>query len=241
MSEDQYSKESMQRRLRDVRTRIERAVDHREHGEGEVELVAVGKTHPVEAMQQLYNAGVRSFGASYVQEWQRKAPRLPDDIRWHFIGRLQSNKAKYIADEVDLVHSVDRKSVSKRLNRRSEEPMDVLLQVNLGDQPTKGGVKSDKLEGLMDLVANYPKLRVRGLMGMPPYSEDPEDNRKYFRELRRALGRLQDYVEQKYPDRREGLEELSMGMTNDFEVAIDEGATIVRVGTALFGPRSYDD
>lgn len=241
VSNDQYAPQALRERLEEVRKRIDRAVADRAHGEGDVELVAVGKTHPVEALQVLYDAGVRSFGASYVQEWEQKVEQLPDDIRWHFIGRLQSNKAKYIADRVQMVHSIDRKSVSKKLNKRCDEPMDVLLQINLADQETKGGVVPEKVHDLMDLVANYPRLNVRGLMGMPPYADDPEDNRQYFRRLRQTLARLQEYVEENYPDRREGLDQLSMGMTNDFEVAIDEGATIIRVGTALFGPRNYDD
>lgn len=119
--------------------------------------------------------------------------------------------------------------------------MRVLLQVNLGMQKSKGGVPSDEIEALMDLAASYEKLNVCGLMGMPPYSDDPEDNRRHFKVLRQTLKRLQRYVEAHHPAYREGLEELSMGMSNDFEVAIEEGATIVRVGTALFGQRDYDE
>lgn len=236
----QYAADILLKRLERVRARVADAVSRRGPGE-DVKLVAVTKTHPAEAVKVLYDAGLRRFGASYVQEWEQKAAELPDDIEWHFVGRLQSNKAKYIADRVATVHSVDRKSVMKSLNRRCETPMDVLLQVNLGGQDSKGGVAVDDLEDLMDLSVNYPRLRVRGLMGMPPYSDEPEDNRVHFQTLATALERLQAYVADTYPERREGLEELSMGMTNDFEVAIEEGATIIRLGTALFGKRDYDE
>ncbi len=239
-NEEQYGPDVLRKRLACVRDAIAEAKDRRD-GDEDVELVAVSKTHPVEAIEVLYEAGVRSFGASYVQEWEEKARRLPDDIRWHFVGRLQSNKAKYIADRVAMVHSIDRKSVAKKLHRRCEQPMDVLLQVNLGQQETKGGVGPEKLGDLMDLVAGYPRLRVRGLMGMPPYRDDPEDNRPHFRTLRRALVELRATVEERFPERLGELTELSMGMTNDYRVAIEEGATIVRLGTALFGRRSYDD
>lgn len=238
---EQYTPEAMKHRFDRIRQRIDDAIAHRSHGDGDVELVAVSKTHPVEAIRHLYELGVTSFGASYVQEWEDKVDALPDDIRWHFVGRLQSNKAKRIADRVAMVHSIDRKSVTKKLHQRSSHEVDVLLQINLGDQQTKGGVLPDEIEELMDLVADYPRLRVRGLMGMPPYADDPEESRPYFRRLRETLQRLQQYVEHNHPEHRHGLDQLSMGMTNDFEVAIDEGATIIRLGTALFGPRNYDD
>lgn len=241
MTEDnQYAPEQLTSRLNRVRNEIDAALERAGRGD-DVKMVAVSKTHPVEAIRTLYEAGVRRFGASYVQEWEQKAPALPDDIEWHFVGRLQSNKAKYIADRISMVHSVDRKSVTKALHRRSEEPVDVLLQVNLGMQETKGGVGNDDVEELLEMTTNYPRIRVRGLMGMPPYSDDPEASRPHFRTLRRTLERLQDYAADHHPERRAALTELSMGMTNDFSVAIEEGATIIRLGTALFGKREYDD
>ena len=237
--DQQYGRQVLLDRLQRAQEKIDRAVERRP-GRAGVELVAVSKTHPVEAMEVLYEAGVRSFGSSYVQEWQEKVDSLPDDIRWHFIGRLQSNKAKYVANRVAMVHSVDRKSLAKKLHRRLEEPVDVLLQVNLGLEDSKGGVAEEDLVGLMELVAGYPKLRIRGLMGMPPYSADPEHSRPYFRRLRQALNSLREVAQKRFPGRAEELTELSMGMSNDYEVAIEEGATIVRLGTALFGRRSYE-
>lgn len=237
---DQYAPEVLERRLKAVREGIERARMSRD-SDADVEIIAVTKTHPVEAIERLYELGLRRFGASYVQEWQQKAGQLPEDIEWHFVGRLQSNKAKYVADEVAMVHSVDRKSVSKKLDRRTSGPVDVLLQVNLGMQATKGGVAADELEELYDLVAGYSNLRIRGLMGMPPHAEDPEESRPHFERLRRALASLRDYAADSHPERAGELTELSMGMTNDYEVAVEEGATLVRLGTALFGPRDYDE
>ncbi len=237
--ESKYSPELLRERLAGVREKIDGAKKRRDV-EGDVALIGVTKTHPPEAIRVLYEAGLRAFGASYVQEWEAKYPQLPDDIDWHFVGRLQSNKAKYIADRVIMVHSVDRKSVMKSLHRRCEEPVDILLQVNLGMEASKGGVPSDEIEALMERTLNYPRLRVRGLMGMPPYRDDPEDNRHHFRALRETLERLRDTVEERDPYRAKLLTELSMGMSNDYEVAIEEGATIIRLGTALFGPRSYD-
>lgn len=238
--QSKYDSERLLNRLEAVQAKVA-AAKARRHDGAQVQLVAVSKTHPVEAIQTLYDAGLRHFGESYVQEWEGKVEALPPDITWHFVGRLQSNKAKHIADRVALVHSADRRSVMKALNRRSEAPMDVLLQVNLGGQRSKGGVASGEIEDLMEMAVSYPNLKVRGLMGMPPYSDDPEENRGYFVELRETLKRLQQYVETHHPERRQGLEELSMGMSNDFGVAIEEGATIIRVGTALFGERDYDE
>ena len=230
----------MQDRLTRVRERIEAAKKNRDSTD-EVRLVAVSKTHDVEAMKVLYDEGVRSFGESYVQEWQEKVDEMPSDTEWHFVGRLQSNKARFLADRVRLIHSVDRKSLKKALNRRGEGRIDVLLQVNLGLQDTKGGVALEELEKLMDRATHYPGIRVRGLMGIPPYSSDPEETRPYFQRLRQALEDLQGYVEGHHGEHRAALTELSMGMSNDFEVAIEEGATIIRLGTALFGQRDYDD
>ena len=234
-----YDEATLVQRLEDIQERIDEALS-RSDVDQDVTLVAVSKTHPTEAMEVLYAQGLRDFGESYVQEWEDKYDALPADIRWHFVGRLQSNKAKYLADKVHRVHSIDRKSVTKKLARRSSGMESVFLQVNLADQDSKGGVAPEKLHDLYDLVTHYGNLEVVGLMGMPPYADDPEDNRPHFRHLRELMISLQDYVADAYPDRRQVLRELSMGMSNDFEVAIEEGATVIRVGTALFGERNYD-
>ncbi len=236
----QYDPQILASRLEALTKRIQEAQSRSPHDQ-DVTLVAVSKTHPPEAIKTFYDLGVRHFGENYVQEWRDKAAELPDDIHWHFVGRLQSNKAKYLADRVHRVHSIDRKSVIKKLSRRSSTVQSVFLQVNLDDQETKGGVAVEDVCELFDRVAQRDNLKVVGLMGMPPYVVDPEESRPHFQTLREALETLKSYVAEAYPDRLAALTELSMGMTNDFEVAIEEGATLIRVGTALFGQRSYDD
>lgn len=239
-STDQYAPDALRRRLADVRRRIDEAAERAGRGADEITLVAVSKTHPVSAIETLYDAGQRHFGASYVQEWQDKAPELPDDIVWHFIGHLQSNKARFVANEVALVHSVDRKSVSKELDKRSEGSVDVLLQVNVAGQASKSGVAPDALIDLVELTRDYPALCVRGLMTLPPYPDDPEDNRPYFAQMRELFEEARAWFDEHAPDDAGHFEHLSMGMTADFEIAVEEGATIVRVGTGLFGPRHYE-
>lgn len=238
---DQYAPDRMRDRLDSVREGIDAACSSTGRDPSEVTLLAVSKTHPVRAIRTLYDEGVRHFGASYVQEWQDKAPELPDDIEWHFVGHLQSNKAKYVADEVAMVHSVDRRSVMKQLHRRSEGDVDVLVQVNLEDEDAKSGVVPDQLEDLLETSLDFPSLRIRGLMTLPPYEEDPEENRPRFRELADLFERAETWLRDADDRDASSFDHLSMGMTNDYRVAIEEGATIVRLGTALFGPRDYDD
>ena len=192
-----------------VQARIDAACARAGRDPGEVTLVAVSKTHPVEALRVLYEAGVRDFGESYVQEWQDKAPRLPDDVRWHFIGHLQSNKAKVVDRICELVHSVDSPKAARRLSA----PM--LVEVNLSGEPTKAGIPP---EGLAAFLAEHP---ARGLMTMPPATDDPEASRPFFRRLRELAA-------------EHGLAELSMGTSQDYRVAAEEGATLVRVGSILY-------
>ena len=240
MTDEQYAPETMRERLESVERRLTEAAERAGRSREEIELVAVSKTHPIESIETLYEHGVTSFGASYVQEWEDKYEQLPDDIRWHFVGRLQSNKAKYVADDIAMVHSVDRRSVTKQLHRRSSGEVDALVQVNVAEDDSKGGVAPDGLEDLLEMTLEYPSLRLRGLMTLPPYEEDPEDNRPRFEQLRRLFDEAREWIAAS--DERDAsiFEHLSMGMTNDFEVAVEEGATIVRLGTALFGPRDYD-
>lgn len=217
-----------------VRDRIARACAASARAVDEVTLVAVSKGHSASAIQAAYDLGVRDFGESYVQEWTAKADALPRDIRWHFIGHLQSNKAKLLADRTHLVHTVDRASLAKELDKRWERPCDVLLQVNVDDDPAKKGAGVDDVANLLTRVLDqYPRLNPRGLMTIPALSKDPEAARPAFRRLRE----VRDALRARFRGDLEHFEHLSMGMTADLEVAIEEGATIVRVGTALFGPR----
>jgi pyridoxal phosphate enzyme (YggS family) len=202
-----------------------------------VRLVAVSKTQPAEAVAAALEAGQGLFGENYVQEFLEKARQVPAGVEWHFIGSLQSNKAKYLAGLTTLIHSVDRISLAREIDRQWEKAgkiCDILLQVNISGEETKSGATAT---GLMDLAreaAALPHLRIRGLMTMPPFYDEPERARPFFRELKCLAGVI---AEEKIPGI--SMDELSMGMSGDFEVAIEEGATLVRVGSAIFGERFY--
>jgi pyridoxal phosphate enzyme (YggS family) len=191
-----------------------------------VTLVAVSKTHPAEAIREAYAAGQRDFGENYAQEWREKADALADlpDVRWHFVGSLQTNKVKYLAGRVHLVHAVDREELARELSRRFGQKgavARVLVEVNTGGEATKSGCPPADAPALAAAVRALPDVELRGLMGMPPPEDDPRPHFRLLRELRDRLG----------------LAELSMGMSADWPIAIEEGATIVRVGTAIFGER----
>ena len=192
-----------------------------------VTLVAVTKSQPAEAIREAYAAGQRDFGENYVQEWREKADALAGlpGLTWHFIGSLQTNKVKYLAGRVGLVHTVDREDLGREIAKRWEKAgarARVLVEVNLGGEASKAGCAASSVPALVELLRGLPALDVAGLTCIPPPDEDP---RPYFRELRAMRDRL-------------GLVELSMGMSADYPVAIEEGATIVRVGTAIFGERA---
>ena len=204
---------------------------------GDIRLVAVSKTQPAMAVTAAARAGQVLFGENYVQELTAKAAEVKEPVEWHFIGSLQTNKVKYLVNLVTMIHSVDRLSLAEEISRqwgKAGKSCDILLEVNIAGETTKGGTAGDALLALASEVARLPHLRIRGLMTMPPFFDEPEEARPYFRELRRLAGVIDAAgvpgVEMK---------ELSMGMSGDFEAAIEEGATFVRVGTALFGERSY--
>lgn len=202
-----------------------------------VRLVAVSKTQSADAVDEAARYGQLLFGENYVQEFTAKAAEVTEPVEWHFIGSLQSNKVKYLAGKVGMIHSVDRLSLAQEISRqwgRLGKVCDVLIEVNIACETSKGGTSTAELRELVTAVSRLPALRVRGLMTMPPFFDDPEGARPYFRELRRLAGVLD----------AEGIDgvamaELSMGMSGDFEVAIEEGATLVRVGSAIFGARQY--
>ncbi|HZW36096.1 MAG: YggS family pyridoxal phosphate-dependent enzyme [Deltaproteobacteria bacterium] len=218
-----------------VLDRVERAAVRSGRSPGSIRLVAVSKTHPVERVAEAYAAGLRVFGENYVQEAEEKVRAFPD-AEWHLIGRLQSNKARKAASLFGWVQSVDSLRLLAELSRRCVEGgkrMPVLIEVNLAGEESKAGVPPGELPALLSSAAALQGVRVRGLMAIPPMTEDPEESRPYFARLRELLGRCATL---------EGaggeLTELSMGMSNDFEAAIEEGATMVRVGTAIFGSRA---
>ena len=223
--------------LREIRERIAQAAARAGREPGAVRLVAVSKTKPAAAIAAAFACGQTIFGENYVQELVAKQPELPVEISWHFIGSLQSNKVRQIAGRVELIHSVDRLSLAREIDRQwgaLGKVCDILVQVNISREETKGGASSEELLGLVREVAQLPNVKVKGLMTMPPFFDDPEGARPYFRKLRELAEEVRQAA---IP----GVEmcELSMGMSGDFEAAIEEGATLVRVGSALFGERQY--
>jgi pyridoxal phosphate enzyme (YggS family) len=192
-----------------------------------VTLVAVSKGRPIEAIEELYDAGHRDFGENRPEELAAKAPRLPDDIRWHMVGTIQRRKAAAAAEHAVLIHSLDRDSLARRLSGLDRSPP-VLVQVNLAGEAQKHGVVPEAVGGLIELARGLG-LDVRGLMLIPPVPSVPEDSRRWFVGLRELRDRLAAV--------HVGLDELSMGMTDDFEVAVEEGASIIRVGRAIFDPQ----
>jgi PLP dependent protein len=200
----------------------------------DVTIIAVSKTFPAEKVREAYNAGLRIFGENYVQEALDKISGLPSDVEWHMIGHVQSNKARHIASRFALIHSVDSIHLARELDKRSAQhgvKQPVLLQVNIADEDTKFGFEpSNTLDAAAEIAA-LDHLELRGLMTIGPLARRPEDVRWVFKELHK----LRDTVQVRLPGM--DLRELSMGMTGDFEVAIEEGATLVRVGRAIFGDR----
>ncbi len=200
-----------------------------------VRLVAVSKTKPAEAVIEALKAGQRIFGENYVQEFTAKAPLVTESVEWHFIGSLQSNKVKYIAGLVSLIHSVDRLSLAMEIEKqwgKLGKTCDILVEVNLSGEESKAGITRAEAVRLVREIARLPHLRIKGLMTMPPFYDEPEPARPFFRQLRELA---ESIAEEGIPGVE--MKELSMGMSGDFEVAIEEGATLVRVGTAIFGSR----
>ncbi|OGQ84968.1 MAG: YggS family pyridoxal phosphate enzyme [Deltaproteobacteria bacterium RIFOXYA12_FULL_58_15] len=217
--------------LAQVREQIAVAAATAGRTNSEVTLVAVCKRQPIERIFAAYDAGARDFGESTVQGLCTTADALRGsgrEVRWHFIGRLQRNKLNKLIPHRPLIHTVDGEGLAKSIGVRSSEPTEVLVQVNIGNEQQKGGVASENALLLARAVSKMPGLRLRGLMGMPPYSEDP---RPYFEEMAKLSAQLRKLTGS------EDAAELSMGMTDDFTVAIQCGATMVRVGTAIFGVR----
>lgn len=213
--------------LEQVRRRIAAACARAGRAPESVELVAVSKLKPAEAIREAYDAGQRHFGENYAQELRDKAAALADlsGLRWHAVGPLQTNKAKYVARSAHVFHALDRLEVAQELSRRrTGEPLACFIEVNVAGEQTKRGVAPAEAEALLAELRGLPGLEPVGLMCLPPFSEGPEASRPHFRALAELARRL-------------GLSRLSMGTTGDFEVAIEEGATLVRVGTAIFGER----
>lgn len=227
---------NIQDNVRRVEERIASACQRSDRKREEVRLVAISKTHPAAAVRKAYAAGLRDFGENRVQEARSKLAELADlDLIWHLVGHLQSNKAKMARELFRWVHSVDSFRLAERLAQAgnpNDPPLPVLIEVNLGQEASKAGVRAEHVAELAEQVAKINGIGLRGLMVIPPFGENPEEVRPYFRRLRALAAEI---AARNLPNA--SMSELSMGISHDFEVAIEEGATIVRVGTAIFGER----
>lgn len=222
--------------LKTVKDKIAQAALRAGRNPQDVQLVAVSKTVSGEPIKQAIEAGVTILGESYIQEARKKIGEIGKAVRWDFIGHLQSNKVSYAVDLFEVIHSIDRLSLAQALSTRAakkRKTLRVLVQVNISGEGAKSGIDTGRVNALVSHIASLPNLTLDGLMTMPPYFTDPEKARPYFV----ALRKLRDTLMAEQGNRID-LKELSMGMSGDFEVAVEEGATLVRVGTALFGERS---
>ena len=227
--------ESVARRLALIRERVAEAALRKGRRPEEIKILGASKAQPPEKIREAVEAGLEILGENYVQEAEKKKALLSDlPVSWHLIGYLQKNKARKALQLFDLIQTVDRPEIAQRLSRLAQEmerTLPVFIEVNVGGEETKAGILPEKVPDLVRLIKDLPALDLQGLMTIPPYSPDPEDSRKFFRKLRELKEQVEDFYELKHPL------ELSMGMSHDYEVAVEEGATLVRIGTALFGPR----
>lgn len=221
--------------INEVYKNIEKAAKVSGRTPEEITLIAVSKTKPIELLKEAWECNIRVFGENKVQEVMDKYENIPD-ASWHFIGKLQKNKVKYIVDKVDLIHSLDNISLAEEINKRADKKgivVNTLVQINIGDEATKSGIHKDELNSFIEKVKEFNNIKICGLMAIPPKCSK-EEARNYFKEMRKLFDHLKcledNSMEMKY---------LSMGMTGDYEVAIEEGSNMVRVGTGIFGERDY--
>ena len=223
--------------LQEVEARICAACERAGRNREEVTLIAVSKTKPVELLMEAYNQNIRCFGENKVQELTSKCEVLPADIKWHMIGHLQRNKVKYIVNQVELIHSVDSVRLAETIEKEAakiDRIIPVLIEVNVAEEDSKFGLKVSEVMDMIEQISRFPHVKICGLMTIAPYVENPEENRNVFA----SLQKLSVDIAEKNID-NVSVDILSMGMTNDYEVAIEEGATMVRVGTGIFGERDY--
>ena len=224
--------------VKEVEKKVEEACKRAGRERSEVTLIAVSKTKPVEMLQEVYDTGVRDFGENKVQEMMDKYEVMPKDIHWHMIGHLQRNKVKYIVGNVTMIHSVDSLRLAEEISKESVKKdvcTEILIEVNVAGEENKFGFTPENVFPELEKMAALPNVKIRGLMTSAPFVENPEENRKYFRQLKQLSVDINaKNIDNIYMDT------LSMGMTNDYVVAVEEGATMVRVGTAIFGARNYN-
>jgi len=221
-----------------VQGRIEQACRKSNRSSTEVTLISVSKTKPIHMLMEAYEAGVREFGENKVQEIMEKYGEMPSDVNWHLIGHLQRNKVKYIIDKVKLIHSVDSIRLAEEISKEAVKHnvhMDILLEVNVAEEESKFGFTVSEALQEVEKIAVLPGITIMGLMTIAPFVENPEENREVFRKLKKLSVDIADKnIDNVF------MKELSMGMTGDYEVAVEEGATFVRVGTGIFGERDYN-
>ncbi|HAE45399.1 MAG TPA: YggS family pyridoxal phosphate-dependent enzyme [Lachnospiraceae bacterium] len=225
--------------LEKVKEQIAKACERSGRSAQDVTIVAVSKTKPEEAILELYHAGHRDFGENYIQELRVKHDDLPKDIRWHMIGHLQRNKVKYIAEYIHLIHSVDSFQLAETIEKEAakhDRIIPILIEVNVGGEESKFGVTPEEAPVLIEKISHLPHVRVEGLMTSAPYVEDPEEDRPCFAKMRDLSV---DIASKKIDNVKVNV--LSMGMSNDYIVAAEEGSTMVRVGTSIFGERDYSN
>lgn len=227
----------VQENLIAVQAKIEAACKRSGRDPKEVTLIAVSKTKPISMIQEAIEAGKKEFGENKAQEMREKHETLPNDLKWHFIGHLQTNKVKYVVGRASLIHSVDSLHLAEAIEKESAKQnlvSDILVEVNVAQETSKFGLKISEVETLLQKIAKFPHIHVCGLMTIAPYVSDPEQNRDIFCQLKK----LSVDIATKNIDNID-MSVLSMGMTGDYEVAVEEGATHVRVGTGIFGERDY--
>lgn len=229
---------SIKENLQTVKNNMLKAAERAGRNPEDVTLIAVSKTKPVEMIREAYDLGIRDFGENKVQELVDKYDMLPGDIRWHLIGHLQTNKVKYIVDKAYLIHSVDSvklaKEISKEASKRSLT-VNILIEVNVSGEESKFGVSPDKLLETTEEIAALPAINIKGLMTVAPYVVDSEQNREIFAQMMKfTVDIMQKNID------NVSMDFISMGMSGDYEVAIEEGATYIRVGTSIFGERNYN-
>lgn len=224
--------------ITDVKQKIVSACQRADRNAEDVTLIAVSKTKPVEMLREAYEAGARDFGENKVQELMDKLPQMPEDIRWHMIGHLQRNKVKYIVDKVWLIHSVDSLRLAEEISvqaLKKNVEVNILVEVNVAQEESKFGTTTQEAISLVEEIAKLPGIHIKGLMTIAPFVENAELNREYFHKLKQ----LSVDITRKNID-NVSMSILSMGMTGDYTVAVEEGATHVRVGTGIFGERNYN-
>lgn len=224
--------------LKIVEENIEAACKRAGRNRDEVTLIAVSKTKPVEMLREAIEYGMVDFGENKVQEMCDKIDVIPEKLNWHMIGHLQRNKVKYIVDKSYLIHSVDSLRLAEQINAEAQKKnvvCDILLEVNIANEESKFGLSSEEVPELLAKIKTMKNVRVKGLMTIAPFVDNPEDNREHFRNLHKLFIDMREQTSDNI-----SMEVLSMGMTGDYEVAIEEGATMVRVGTGIFGARNYN-